>query len=111
MHNNWATETGFERHFMPRKVSLVVIIRREFLRGELFFLFTHFVFVISISFLLFGGMLALVLEVETHRLLEIDLNGTTLVLSPQGIVNLDIDLGTVERTITDIVSPRFADLV
>ena len=82
MHNNRATETGFKRHFMPRKVSRVVIIGREFLRGELFFLFTHFVFVISISFLLFGGMLALVLEVETQRLLEIDLNGTTLVLSP-----------------------------
>lgn len=67
---------------MPRKVSLVVFIRRELLRGELLLLFTHFVFVISISFLLFGGMLALVLEVESQRLLEIDLNGTTLVLPP-----------------------------
>lgn len=56
-------------------------------------------------------MFILVLEIESDGKLEIKLNGTALMRSFEGIEHLDVDLGSVEGSITWVFLPGFAKLV
>lgn len=56
-------------------------------------------------------MFILVLEIESDGKLEIKLNGTALMRSLEGIEHLDVDLGSVEGSITWVFLPGFAKLV
>lgn len=109
VNDHWSTETGLERHFMPRVLLGIVLIRRELLRSESWF---HlFVFIGGISGLLFSGIFMLVLQIKSNRLLEIDLDSSALVLSLQSVIDLNVDLWPIECTITVIVGPGSAKFV
>lgn len=56
-------------------------------------------------------MFILVLEIESDGKLEIKLNGTALMRSLEGIEHLNVDLGSVEGSITWVFLPGFAKLV
>jgi len=104
-----AFEAGLERHLVPGEWVLVVLICGELLRSEL--LLNDSIFVGGVMRLLLSGVLVLVLKVEANGLLEVDLDSTTLVLSAKRIIDLDVDLGAVERAITVVVSPGLAEAV
>jgi hypothetical protein len=53
----------------------------------------------------------LVLKIETDGELEIKLHSTTLMRSLQGIEHLDINLGSIESTITWVLLPGLSELV
>ena len=53
----------------------------------------------------------LILQVESNRLLEIDLDSSALVLSLQSIIDLNVDLWPIECTITVIIGPGSAKFV
>lgn len=105
MDHDRATESGLKRLFSPRVLHMVVFIRWEILRSE--FLFNWFAFLSFIMYvhLLVGGTFCLVLQVESYRLLEVDLDGTALVLAVERIVHLHIDLWSIEGSITMIKGP------
>lgn len=88
---------------------LVVLITREELRGKLRLL--DLVLVGSILCLLLSGIFSLVLKVETNGGVEVDLDGTALVLSLKSIVDLDVNLGSIEGTISLVDGPGFAVVV
>lgn len=89
---------------MPSVFLSVVFIGREHLRSQLD-LFALFVLVSSYCRLLLSSSLALILQVEANGLLEIYLNSTALVWPLQGIVDLTVDLGSVESTISMVEGP------
>jgi len=101
MNDDWATETWLKRHLSPGEFLAIVLIRFELLAVKLLL----FGLLACDSFLLLGSSLTLVLQVETNRLLEIDLDGTALVLSLKSIIDLHVDLGAVESTITMVECP------
>lgn len=109
MNHNGSTETWLERHLLPGPVVLVVLITREELRGKLRLL--DLVLVGSILCLLLSGIFSLVLKVETNGGVEVDLDGTALVLSLKSIVDLDVNLGSIEGTISLVDGPGFAVVV
>ena len=104
--DNRATEARLERHLVPREGTSIVLIGREFLRGHLLLGLCD----VLEGSLLFCSVFMLILEVKAEGLLEVDLNGTALVLSAQRIVDLDIDLGTIEGAITVVESPGLTEL-
>lgn len=68
--------------------------------------------------MIFGGvslgaliLIGLVLKIKTDRELEIELNGTALMRSLQCIEDLDINLGSIEGTITWVLLPGFSKFV
>jgi len=85
----------------------VVIVRLEHLRVKLLL----FLRLVLEGFLFLSSSLTLILQVETNRLLEIDLNSTALILSLKSIIDLHVDLGSVESTITMVESPGDAGFV
>lgn len=104
--DNRATEARLERHLVPREGTSIVLIGGEFLRGHLLLGLGD----VLEGSLLFCSVFMLILEVKAEGLLEVDLNGTALVLSAQRIVDLDIDLGTIEGSITVVESPGLTEL-
>ena len=109
MDDHRSTEAGFQGHLMPSILLRIMLIGRELLRTKN--LLHLFVLVGSINSLLLCSVLVLVLQVEPDRLLEVNLDGSALVLSFQGIVHLDVDLGAIESAITVIECPRFSTFV
>jgi len=107
MNDDWATETWLKRHLSPGEFLAIVLIRFELLAVKLLL----FGLLACDSFLLLGSSLTLVLQVETNRLLEIDLDGTALVLSLKSIIDLHVDLGSVEGTITMVECPGDTGIV
>jgi len=107
VNDDWAFETWLKRHLSPCEFLGVVIVRLEHLRVKLLL----FLRLVLEGFLFLSSSLTLILKVETNRLLEIDLNSTALVLSLKSIVDLNIDLGSVESTITMVESPGDAGFV
>lgn len=108
MNNDRAAETGLESVLLPHELIFVILVRKELLRVELHFAFL-LVLVGGVGGLFLGSAFGLILQVEADGLLEINLDGTTLVLSLKGVVNLHVDLGTVESTVTVIESPRLSE--
>ena len=92
---------------------MVVFIRREMLRSEL--LFSRLaVFVQSLIVhvhLLFGSALRLVLQVEAERLLEVHLDGSALVLAFERIIDLHVNLRSIESSITVIEGPGHSKFI
>lgn len=107
VNDDWAFETWLKRHLSPCEFLGVVIIRLEHLRVKLLL----FLRLVLEGFLFLSSSLTLILEVETNRLLEIDLNSTALVLSLKSIVDLHVDLGSVESTITRVQFPGSTEVV
>lgn len=110
MHDHWPSEARFEIVFLPREVLVIPFI---FLveNGPQFFLLSDFVLVLSVLFLNLGCILALELQVEANRELEVALNGAALMRALKGIVDLDVDLWSVEGSITGVQGPWLAELV
>jgi len=105
VNHNWSGETGPERLLLPFEIFVIIFILLEQLcRQRLLFLF-------SAGFLPVSFSIGLVLEVESNWKLEIELNGTALMSSLQGIVNLNIDLWSIEGTISGIQLPWLAELI
>ena len=101
-----ATESRLKRLFSPGVLDIVVFIRREMLSSELFFSYFDFTFSLTMQLQLFiGATFRLVLQVKSNRLLEVDLDGATLVLAFERIVHLHIDLWSIKGSITMIKGP------
>lgn len=109
MDDHWASETGLETLFLPNVVIFVHFVLNEDLLCKLL-LYLALLLIVGMS-LLVSSVLSLVLQVESNRLLEIALNGTTLMMSAQSVVDLDVDLGTVEGTISVVEGPGSSKLV
>jgi len=105
-----ATEARLQLVLAPNELLVVKFVLAEDLLFELFLLLILILGVMGMS-LLFSCVLGLVLKVESNGKLEITLDGTTLVLSAEGVVHLDIDLGAVEGTIAVIVGPWAAESI
>lgn len=105
-----AAEARLQLVLAPNKLLVVKFVLTEDLLFELFLLLILILGVMGMS-LLFSCVLGLVLKVESNGKLEITLDGTTLVLSAEGVVHLDIDLGAVEGTIAVIVGPWAAESI
>lgn len=103
MDGHGSSETRFEGLFVPDKVLIVTLIGLKHLRGHLFASLGFLV--LSSLLLFFSSLLALVLEVEADRQLEVTLDSSTLVRAVHCIEHLDVDLGTVEGTITSVGLP------
>jgi hypothetical protein len=108
VNNDWAFETGLKAMLLPSEVLVVHIILLEQLRTE--FLLLLVLLVVGVSLFL-SSVFSLILKVESDRLLEVQLNSAALVLTSQGIINLNVDLGAVESTISMVVSPGSTELV
>lgn len=89
----------------------VVLVGLESLRWQNLLLLLFFVLAGGVGGLLFSRSLALVLKIKPNRLLEVNLDGATLVLSLKRIIHLDVDLRSVEGAVTDVVGPRLAESV
>lgn len=61
--------------------------------------------------MLLSSICRLILQVEANRKLEITLNGTTLMSSLKGIVNFNVNLGTIKRAITSVEFPWLTESV
>lgn len=94
---------------MPGVLLRVMLIRRELLRVKNFL--DLLVLVGSISSLFLCSVLVLILKVESNWLLEINLNGSTLILSLEGVVDLNVNLWAIESAITVVESPGPANFV
>ena len=105
MDHDRATESRLERLFFPGVLHVVVFIRREILRSELFFSRLAFFSLIMYVHLLVGGAFRLVLQVESDGLLEVNLDGAALVLAVERIIHLHIDLWSIKGSITMIKGP------
>ena len=99
MNNNWPSETLPEWLLFPGVLLFVKRVRWEHLFTELFLLNLYS------GLLLFGGSLALVLQVESDWQLEVELNCAALMASSKGIIDLDINLGSIESTLSLIEFP------
>ena len=106
VNDHWSTETRLKRHFVPRVLLGIMLIRRELLRCKR--LLHLFVFIGSIGSLLLSSIFMLILQVEPNRLLEVNLDSSALVLSLQSIKDLNVDLWAIECTITVVIGPRSA---
>jgi len=107
--NDGAFETRLEGMLVPGEIFVVHVILLENLFWQFNFILILSL-IVSVS-LLFCGILSLVLQIESDGLLEIAMNGTALVLTFEGIHHLDVDLGSVERTVTVVESPWPTELV
>ena len=105
MHNDWPAEARLELLFLPGVLLSVILIGWEDLRVELCLLLVCLGPFLGYSSLLLCRGLALILQVEANRLLEVDLDRSALVLPLQGIVDLAIDFGSVEGAITMVERP------
>lgn len=56
-------------------------------------------------------LLGLVLEVEANGQLEVELHSAALVRTLEGVVDLNVDLGPVEGSVSWVLLPRLAELV
>ena len=74
-------------------------------------LFLNCSLVFSSMYLFISCAFCLVLKIESNRKLEIALHGTTLVLTTKSIVNFNINLGSIESSITRIDRPGSSKLV
>lgn len=109
MHNDGTLEARLERVLRPNKVLIVHVVGLEDLLLKLFF---------EVAFLQLFGMklllstaFSLVLQIEADRKLEVTLDRTALVLALEAVVDLNVDLGTVESAVTRIDRPGMAKLV
>ena len=105
MDHDRATESRLERLFFPGVLHVVVFIRREILRSELFFNRLAVFSLIMYVHLLVSGAFRLVLQVESDGLLEVNLDGAALVLAVERIVHLHVNLWSVEGSITMVKGP------
>ena len=107
MDDHRSAEAGLQGLLSPDELGGVVLVGLEHLavKGHLLLL----TLVSRNLRLLFGGVLALVLEVEADGLLEVNLDGSALVLAVESIVDLHIDLGAVESTVAVVESPGLAE--
>jgi hypothetical protein len=64
-----------------------------------------------VLFLNLGGILSLELEVEPNWKLEINLNCSTLMLTFQSVKDLDINLWSIESSITWVKHPWLSKLI
>jgi hypothetical protein len=104
MHNHGSAESRLQVVLMPNELVRVQLISFKHLLRELGFC----TFVLLLLFcvgLLLSSSLCLILQVESNRLLEVNLHSATLVLSAQGIHNFDVNLGAVKRAISMVVGP------
>lgn len=98
--HNWSLLTVFNRFFLPNKVNISVFV---------------FVFLIwcsseSISFV-FADMLSHVLQVETDRQLEVQLNSSALVFAVKSIIYFNINFWPLECSISWVQFPFLTVLV
>ena len=107
MDDDRSAEAGLQLLLLPGVFLSIVLIGWEDLRGKLGLLALLSFLGGNLS-LFFSSVLGLILQVEADGLLEVDLDGATLVWSLEGVVDLTIDLGSVERTITVIEGPGHA---
>ena len=77
VNDNWSSETWFKVMLLPGEILITPVISFVNLHSELFLL--DLVFVLSVLFLNFSGILTLELEVEPNWKLEINLNRSTIV--------------------------------
>lgn len=104
MNDNWSCKAFLDRLFLPFKFIFVKLVWLEQLKGLHLFL----IFIISAGIY---HLISLVLKVEPDWKLEIELNGTALMWSLQGIKYFDVDLRTVEGTVSWVKLPRLAKLI
>lgn len=107
--DHWSFEAWLKRHLVPGVLLGVVLIRRELLRVKNFL--DLLVLVGSIGSLFLSSVLVLILKVESDWLLEINLNSSTLILSLEGVVDLNVNLWAIESAITVVESPGSANFV
>ena len=105
MDNDRSAEARLEFFFAPGVVLSIVLVGREVLGCKLV-LFGILIWLLrgNGSLLLRRG-LALILQVKSNRLLEVDLDSSTLVRSMKGIVNLNVNFRSIKSTITMVKSP------
>ena len=104
MDDDRSAEAGLQLLLLPGVFLSIVLIGWENLRGKLGLLALLSFLGGNLS-LFFSSVLGLILQVEADGLLEVDLDGAALIWSLEGVVDLTIDLGSVERTITVIEGP------
>ena len=101
--DDWSTETRLKGLLLPRVFLRVVLIGREYLRIKL--LFDLLCLVGGNERLLLSSSLRLILQVEANGLLEINLDGTTLVWPVKCVIDLNINLRSIESTIAMVEGP------
>ena len=101
MDHHWPSEAGLKGMLFPFEVLVVVLVSLEHLSAK---------FVVNVLILM-GGLFGLVLKVEPDGLLEIELHGTALMGSLKNIKDLDVDLWTIEGSVTVVVLPWLAKLI
>jgi len=100
VHNDWSAETRLKDLLLPLEVVFVHLVSLKDLAAEL--LVGNLIFVRFNVSLLFSGVSGLVLEVEPDGQLEIALHSSALVSTLESVIDLDINLRTVEGTITGV---------
>jgi len=102
VHHDWSCKARLEWVLFPLEIFFVVLVSLEHLSSQ-----NLIVIVISLC----AGGIGFVLEIETDRQLEVELDSTALMWSLESIEDFDINLGAVECTIGWVNFPWLAELI
>jgi len=100
--HDWSGKTWFADLLLPGKVFIIIFVFLEKLSGQFLFRVSRCRLTLFSSF---------ILQVESDWELEIKLDCSALMLSLECIVDLDIDLWSIESTISGVDCPWFTKLI